>query len=180
MKRLSCRGAFFGGRQSLDKMNMDIHSLLIFQIAADVVLCLAIIYLLRVINRGIRNRKPDMEDQSVNEFRRLLDESQIFGTHFLQALEDGREVLKEIAAAVEEKEKTLKALISESDEQIKRLSVQKKMAEGGSRDSDQRYNDAIGMARQGLNRQEIARMSGLAEGEVALIMDLVNKRTATL
>lgn len=161
-------------------MNMDIHSLLIFQIAADVVLCVAIIYLLRVINKSIRNRKTDPEDQSVNEFRRLLDESQIFGTHFLQALEDGREVLKETAAAVEEKEKILKALISESDEQIKKLTSQKKTAESNNQDSDKRYNDAIGMARRGLNQQEIARMSGLAEGEVALIMDLVNKRSAQL
>jgi hypothetical protein len=159
---------------------MDIHSLLIFQIAADVVLCVAIIYLLRVINKNIRNRKFDVDDQPVNEFRRLLDESQIFGTHFLQALEDGREVLKEIAVAVEEKEKILKALISESDEQIKKLTSQKKMTEGINSESDKRYNEAIGMARQGLSPHEIAKMSGLAEGEVALIMDLVNKRSANL
>lgn len=159
---------------------MDIHSLLIFQIAADVVLCAAIIYLLRVINKSIRNRKFDTGDQQVNEFRRLLDESQVFGTHFLQALEDGREVLKEIASAVEEKERILKVLISESDEKIRMLTSQKKMADSVNPDSDKKYNDAIGMARQGLSRHEIARQSGLAEGEVALIMDLVNKKSANL
>jgi len=155
---------------------MDIQTLLIFQIIADVVLCVAIILLLWIIRRNVRQPRSIIDNKSLNEFRRLLDESQIFGTHFLQALEDGREVLKEISANLDVKEKVIRSLISQSEEQIAKLKKAGTANEDNPSISGNVYGDVVNWSRQGLSNQEISRVSGLAEGEVELIVDLANKK----
>jgi len=156
--------------------NMDIQTLLILQIVADIVLCIAILVLLWIIRRNVRKPESILDNKSLHEFRRLLDESQIFGTHFLQALEDGREVLKEISVNLDAKEKVIRSLIGQSEQQIEKLKKAGKANEDKPPASGNMYSDVVNWSRQGLSNQEISRVSGLAEGEVELIVDLANKK----
>lgn len=155
---------------------MDIQTLLIFQIVADIILCVAILFLLWVIRKSIRQPKNMIDKDSLNDFRRLLDESQIFGTHFLQALEDGRDVLREIASTLNAKEKVIRNLIHQSEEQIEKLKDVKAPKESSQPATGNIYSDVVNLAKQGLTNREISKVSGLAEGEVELIVDLAHKR----
>jgi len=155
---------------------MDIQTLLIFQIVADIILCVAILFLLWVIRKSVRQPKNVIDKDSLNDFRRLLDESQIFGTHFLQALEDGRDVLREIASTLSAREKVIRNLIHQSEEQIEKLKDAKTPKESSQPATGNIYSDVVNLARQGLTNREISKVSGLAEGEVELIVDLAHKR----
>jgi hypothetical protein len=155
---------------------MDIQTLLIFQIVADIILCVAILFLLWGIRKSVRQPKNMIDKNSLNEFRRLLDESQIFGTHFLQALEDGRDVLKEIASTLNAREKVIRNLIHQSEDQIEKLKNAKAPTESSLPATGNIYSDVVNLARQGLSNRDISKVSGLAEGEVELIVDLAHKR----
>jgi len=158
---------------------MDIQTLLIFQIVADIILCLAVLFLLWIIRKNIRQPSNRLDDKSLNEFRRLLDESQIFGTHFLQALEDGREVLKDISATLDAKEKVIRVLIGQSEEQIEKLKKSQAAKENHAPAPENIYSDVVRLSKQGLSNAEISRVAGLAEGEVELIVDLALKRESS-
>lgn len=153
---------------------MNIEQLLFFQIIADVVLCAAIFLLLRAMLKDIKKRPEGVNEKSFSEFRKMLDESQDSAGNLLQAMDECKTVLEEIAGSLNEKEKRLKTLISQSDIQLEKLNV--KSSETGETLTNKKYDDVIKMARQGLSEEEISKSLSLSEGETHLIIDLDRRK----
>ena len=154
---------------------MNIEQLLFFQIIADVVLCAAIFLLLRAMLKDIKKRPEGVNEKSFSEFRKMLDESQDSAGNLLQAMDECKTVLEEIAGSLSEKEKRLKTLIEQSDIQLEKLNV-KSSETGETLTNKKPYDDVIKMARQGLSEEEISKSLGLSEGETHLIIDLDRRK----
>jgi len=146
---------------------MDLQALFIFQLVADIVLCVAIVFLLYVMTRdGRKKSAPAVDPALFTEFQKAIDASQRAATGLVQAMEDSRKALKETAFALEERESRLRALIARAERFLAR--PDDSMPESGN----PRYADVLRMARQGLTVEEIVRVSGLTRGEVDLVIEL--------
>ena len=153
---------------------MSANLLLVGLLIADVILCLAIIILIIIVNREIKKRRGGPDENSLMEFRNLLNESQVSTNHLLEVMNDSRKALKEIAYILDEKEGKLRALVEES-----RIEYEKLVAAGTHADKDKldnRYEEVISMAKQGLAKKEICRKLELTEGEIDLIIELDSTR----
>jgi len=149
---------------------MSANLLLVGLLIADVILCLAIIILIIIVNREIKKRRAGLDENSLAEFRNQLNESHVSTNHLLEVMNDSRKALKEIAYILDEKEGKLRALVEES-----RIEYEKLIAAGTHADKDKldnRYEEVISMARQGLAKKEICQKLKLTEGEIDLIIEL--------
>lgn len=151
---------------------MNIQDLFIFQLIADIILCIAIVFLLYLMTRENRKR-PDtgVDPNLLTEFQRALNASQNSVGTLLRALDDSRKALKETAFALEERESRLRSLIARAEKVQQRAEADPPPDAG-----DRRYADVLRMARQGLTVEEIARASGLTRGEIDLIIELDLKK----
>ena len=153
---------------------MSVNVLLVCLLFADVILCLAIVILIVIVNREIKNRRRGLGENSLTEFRNLLNESQASTNHLLEVMNDSRKALKEIAYVLGEKEGKLRALVEES-----RIEYEKLVAAVPHTDKDKldnRYEEVIAMVKQGLSKKEICQKLELTEGEIELIIDLDSTR----
>ena len=135
------------------------------QIVADIALCLAIILLVRAVNREMKKRPKGIGAKTFSEFSKLIENSRRSTDHLFNALNE----VKELVYVLNEKENQLKALIKESGA----ISEDRKSGDPGR---EKKYEDVIKMARQGLAEKEIADMLNLTEGEICLILDLHRKK----
>lgn len=144
---------------------MTIEFILGLQVLADIALCLAIIFLIRVTNRKINKKPSAIDADAFSEFRKLIEDSRRSTDCLTQALNE----VKEIGTVLDKKEERLRALIkktdAESDDQTSENSTRKK-----------KYEDVIKMGEQGLTEKEIADTLNLAEGETSLILNLHRKK----
>ena len=153
---------------------MSLNLLLVCLLLADVILCLAIIILIVIVNREIKKRRGGPDENSLAEFRNLLNESQTSTNHLLEVMNESRKALKEIAYVLDEKEGKLRALVEES-----RIEYEKLVAAVPHADKDKldkRYEEVIAMVKQGLSKKEICQRLELTEGEIDLIIDLDRTR----
>ena len=153
---------------------MSVNLLLVCLLLADVILCLAIIILIVIVNREIKKRRGGPDENSLAEFRNLLNESQTSTNHLLEVMNESRKALKEIAYVLDEKEGKLRALVEES-----RIEYEKLVAAVPHADKDKldkRYEEVIAMVKQGLSKKEICQRLELTEGEIDLIIDLDRTR----
>ncbi len=153
---------------------MSLNLLLVCLLFADVILCLAIIILIVIVNRDIKKRQGGLGENSLAEFRNLLNESQASTNHLLEVMNDSRKALKEIAYVLDQKEGKLRALVEES-----RIEYEKLVAAVPHTDKDtldKRYEEVIAMVKQGLTKKEICQKLELTEGEIDLIIDLDSTR----
>jgi hypothetical protein len=153
---------------------MSANLLLVGLLIADVILCLAIIILIVIVNREIKKRRGGPDENSLMEFRNLLNESQVSTNHLLEVMNDSRKALKEIAYILDEKEGKLRALVEES-----RIEYEKLVSAVTHADKDKldkRYEEVIAMVKQGLAKKEICQKLELTEGEIDLIIELDSTR----
>ena len=153
---------------------MSVNLLFVCLLIADVILCLAIIILIVIINREIKKRRGGPDENSLMEFRNLLNESQVSTNHLLEVMNDSRKALKEIAYVLDQKEGKLRSLVEES-----RIEYEKLVAAVPHTDKDKldkRYEEVIAMVKQGLTKKEICQKLELTEGEIDLIIDLDSTR----
>ena len=153
---------------------MSANLLLVCLLIADVILCLAIIILIIIVNREIKKRRGGPDEDCLTEFRNLLNESQVSTNHLLEVMNDSRKALKEIAFILDEKEGKLRALVEES-----RIEYEKLVAVVTHTDNDKldnRYEEVISMAKEGLAKKEICQKLELTEGEIDLIIELDSTR----
>ncbi len=151
---------------------MDMQLLLVFQIFADFVLCFAILFFLRQLNKKINVSSPTppaVSEKTMGEFKTLLEESQQAATGFLASMEESRRKLREVVQLLDSKEKSCREIIEQS--------VELQASRSGVDDSTSSvplhpYRDLLEMSEQGLTVPEIAKRTGLAEGEIGLILDL--------
>jgi ATP/maltotriose-dependent transcriptional regulator MalT len=133
-------------------------------------LCLAIISLTVIVNREIKKRRGGPDENTLMEFRNLLNESQVSTNHLLEVMNDSRMALRKIAYVLDEKEGKLRALVEES-----RIEYEKLVAAVPHADKDKldkRYEEVITMVKQGLSKKEICQRLELTEGEIDLIIAL--------
>ncbi|MEA3486374.1 MAG: hypothetical protein U9R20_01830 [Thermodesulfobacteriota bacterium] len=144
---------------------MAIEFMLGLLIVADIVLCIAIIFLVRMANREMKRRFPELDEKAFSEFRELIEDSRRSTDYLFQTLNE----VKEIVYALNEKENRLNTLMKESD-------ARSEDRKSGNSNSGKKYEDVIKMAGQGLAEKEIADMLNLTEGEICLILDLHRKK----
>ena len=151
---------------------MNVQDLFIFQLVADIILCIAIVFLLYLVTRESR-KKPDaaVDPNLLADFQKAIDASRNSAAYLIKAMEDSRKALKEIAFALDERENRLRLLIARA-EKIPQRQPDDSMPETGN----QRYADVLRMARQGLTVDEIVKVSGLTRGEIDLIIELDLKK----
>ena len=87
-------------------------------------------------------------------------------------MEDSRKALKEMAFALDERENRLRSVIARAEKLPQSRPEPDPVPETG----DRRYADVLRMARQGLTTEEIVKVSGLARGEIDLIIELDLKK----
>ncbi len=149
---------------------MDTQSLFIFQIIADGVLCLVILFFLIRLGRNIgKAGTPALEEKHLAEFRKLIQESREETGRFSRTMEESCRKFRDLGAALADGEARLAGLIQEA----------KRLQSPDHRDiaaGDDPYEPILQAFRKGTGVKEIARQSGLTEGEVSLIIDLDNKK----
>ncbi len=156
---------------------MDTQSLLVFQIAADVVLLVAVLFLLWRIGRNVgRAGSLPLDEQYLSDLRRLIEESRGEAARFSRTMEESCQKFKDLAAHLGEKEANLAGLIAEA----KRILARVDMPEGRrGGNSGSGYEQVVKLLQAGLPVSEAAGQSGLTEGEVSLILDLEKKKRET-
>jgi DNA-binding CsgD family transcriptional regulator len=148
---------------------MIIELLPAVQIFADLVLFFAIIFLVRIVNKEIKKRSFAIDVDLLPEFKKLIEDSRCSADYLLQTLNEGRKSLKEIAYALDEKEKRLRFLIEEPGSKFKEMKL-------GNSNRGEKYEEVIKLAKQGLSEKEIAHMLNLTQGEICLILNLDRKK----
>ncbi|MCX5845016.1 MAG: hypothetical protein NTW12_01450 [Deltaproteobacteria bacterium] len=149
---------------------MSTQLLLTCLLIADVILCFAVIALIVIVNREVKKRRSGLDENTLTEFRKLLDDSNASTNYLIEAMNESRKSLKEIAYALDEKEGKLRALVEESKNEYEKLKAS--IPHTDSDTLDKRYEEVITMVKQGLTKKEISQRLELTEGEIDLIIDL--------
>jgi hypothetical protein len=149
---------------------MDFLNPVFIQIALDLALFVAIIILLWRVNFNIKKVPLDSQREMTAELKYLITESQVNADKFLQALEQSRLALKEIALELELKEKRVKTILEKSQREVESTN-----AEAANKDlafSQKKYSEVIDMINKGYSEEETARTTGFTQAEIGLIVDL--------
>ena len=143
------------------------------QVVADVVLCVAAVFILNKVNQDLRKRHSFAETMA--ELERLIEGSQKATAGLLEAMEESKKALRDVSLSIDEKETRLNRLIEQASSHIDKLDKTSAGLEKAL--PEKRYDEAIRLAGQGSTPAEIAESLGLSEGEVSLILDLARRRS---
>ncbi len=150
---------------------MGMQALMIFQIIADIVLCIAILFLLMRIGRNIGRAKPPvLDDTSLAELGRLIQESRAEAEHFSRIMDESCAKLKNLALHLE----TQEAKLAEHRQEVNRQLEQSRLPDG-VHDSN-KYTKVSALLKTGLTVKEVVQQTGLTEGEISLIFELEKKK----
>jgi hypothetical protein len=150
---------------------MDIQSTLSLQIIADVVLCLAIVFLLLRLRRTINEAKaPVIDEKSLLQFRQLLAESQIDGERLFRTIDESYRKFQELAISLEVREERLRALVEEINRRTEAVDITEHP--GDEQACKKKYESIMNFLKEGLPLEEIAARTGITSGEILLIADL--------
>ncbi len=154
---------------------MNPRSLFYVQIGIDALLCGLILYFLWRVGK----KPPDPfvgGEQARQELERLIAESQKEAQQFLEALAEGRKALKEIACALDERESRLQALCLRAEALAADAGREAAPADDDAPSAAVNQERVLRMTKDGASVPDIVRQTGLAEGEVRLIIDLARSR----
>jgi hypothetical protein len=149
----------------------------IIQILADIALLAVIVFFIYRIHEENRRRTTGVDPRLLAEFRKLLAESQQGAASLVQAMDEGKKALREIARVLDEKESRLRKMIEQPEAQP-RKAVPDRPA--GEPPVGAGFAEAVRMARGGATPREISKQLSLPEGEVSLILDLDQRRREAL
>jgi hypothetical protein len=158
---------------------MNVELMLGIQIVADVILCIAIVFLLIIVTKEIKKRNSGVDPTALNEFKSLIEESRRSADYLLQTLDEGRRSLKEVAYALDEKEKRLKFVTEDFPGDPSKMSSY----ESATNNNDGRwkkYEQVITMAERGFDPKDIAHALNVTEGEINLIVGLNRKKNENI
>jgi hypothetical protein len=155
---------------STSKYKMNIQNPIYIQIALDVALFIAIMILLWRVNASIKKSPLDSQREMMAELKSLIIESQANADKFLQALEQSRLALKEIALELELKEKRVKTILEKSQRETEIINP--RAANKDSSFSQSKYSEVMSMISKGYSEEETARVTGFTQAEIGLIIDL--------
>ncbi|MDQ5985835.1 MAG: hypothetical protein CSYNP_01552 [Syntrophus sp. SKADARSKE-3] len=134
------------------------------QIVFDIILCGAILF--SVWRMSQIRRKPLIDRNMLAELQQLIANSHAATASYLQAVNEGRKSAKEVAYLLADREKRAKELLDK---------INKTLEESAS--SPVAVLPSVGMmAAGGMAPGEIARATGINEGEVKLMIGLAAKK----
>ncbi len=146
---------------------MNFFDPVFLQIILDFILFTAVIILLWRVNANIKNPPLEPLRKMTAELQTLITDSQTNADKFLQAMEQSRLALKEIALELELKEKRVKAIL----EKEKEINTKARIKDSADI-SQNKYSEVINMINDGCTEEEIAGKTGFTQAEIALIIDL--------
>ena len=152
------------------------QALLIFQIVADVVLCLAILFLLMRVGRNIGTSKTSVvAEKYLAELGNLIQKSRAEAEHFTRTIDESCIKFNDLALHLEEQERKL----AERLQEINRQEICHHQDSAPMPDDSNKYTDIRALLNTGLTVKEVAQRSGLTEGEVSLVFELEKKKTGS-
>ncbi len=143
------------------------------QVVADVVLCIAVVFIISRIQQDLKKRMSF--EKTLSALQRLIVESQKTTAGLLEAMEDSKKTLRDMSLSIDEKEARLNRLIERANTHIDKLD--KTSAVIGDALPGKKYDEVLRLSGQGLPPAEISQSLGLSEGEVQLIIDLSRHRS---
>jgi len=153
---------------------MDVKTILIFQLIADILLCMAFLFLLLRIGRNIKRHAAAVaDDRYLAEFKKLLQDSQNDAARFFLKVDESIEKFNELALSLERKEESLKRLVQDVHGQGDAGGTMGRAVSEIS--SEKRHDQIMKLLETGLTPEQIAGCTGLTIGEVMLIVDLEKK-----
>jgi len=141
----------------------------------DIFFFVIVLILLHQLSRKISKKPPAVDTEALNEFKRIMAESQDVSTRFITATDNNVQALNKLIRQLDDKEKTLIMLLEEAGATIKKLEAVKCKPETAA--AADRYDEVVQMVQQGLSREEILLRSGFNEGEIDLVIGLARART---
>lgn len=146
------------------------------QMIIDVIFFVTIFILLWQLNRKISHQRPPLDRKMLIELERMMARSQEQVNLFLKAVEEREQTINKLLRQLDSQEKKLLILIEQSES----LADQKGHGKLGfeSKSSSERYDHILKMMEHGLSPEEIAKRSGLTEGEIQLVIELANTRSS--
>ncbi len=154
---------------------MDFNPKLFFviQVVADVVLCIAVVFIITRISQDLKKRRSFVKTMA--ELKRLIVESQKTTAGLLEAMQESKKALRDVSLSIDEKEARLNQLIERAASHIEKLDKTSAGIEEVL--PGKRYDDVIRLAGKGFAPAEIAESLGLSEGEIRLIIDLSRRKS---
>ncbi|MDD5167392.1 MAG: hypothetical protein PHN75_01125 [Syntrophales bacterium] len=134
------------------------------QLIVDIVLCCAILLAVWLMTRI--KPQPLIDKSMLIELQQLISGSHAATNAYLQALNEGRKSAKEVAFLLADREKRAKEVLDK---------INKTMQETAS--AAPAVLPSVGaMAAGGMAPEEIARLTGMNEGEIKLMIGLATKK----
>jgi len=96
-------------------MDIDPKVFFAIQVLADVVLCVAVVFILGRVNRELRRRPSGVDPASLAELKRVIEDSQRATTALIGAMEESKKALRDISRAIDEKEARLRGLMDPAE-----------------------------------------------------------------
>lgn len=149
------------------RYEMNIQNPIFLQVLIDIALLVAVVVLLWRVNANLKKPVMKSHQNMMKELKVIMAESQASSENFLQALEQSRLALKEIAMELDLKEKRVKTLLAKSDNAVN--GTEGKRTAGVPQE---KYKQVVDMIRKGYSEAQTAEATGFAEAEIGLIIDL--------
>ena len=145
------------------------------QVVADVVLCVAVVFIIARVNQDLKKRKSFVKTMA--QLKRLIEESQKATAGLLVAMDESKKALRDVSLSIDEKEARLNRLIEQASSHIDKLD----QTSAGLEEAlpEKRTDAVIRLAGQGFTPAEIAESLGISEGEIRLILDLARRRSGS-
>lgn len=142
------------------------------QVIIDVIIFVIIMLFLHQMNRRMA-RMPGCDGPSVEEFKKLIVDSQNSSDIFLRAVREGEERLNHLARQLDHREKRMVILIETAESLIQKMDLRQTNSYVESDNDDgNKYGNIKRLYSEGLSCEEVANRLGITAGEVNLVMDL--------
>lgn len=148
---------------------MELNYLLYIQILIDILLFVAIVVLVWQLKRKIDQTAVHADRPTITDLKAVMVDSEQFVNQYMKSIDENKDHLTKLIRQLDDKERKMVLLIEEADNALQKFDRQKKVADSPINDQ---YENISEMARQGLTVEEIAKRSGISEGEVNLVVEL--------
>lgn len=149
-------------------------SLLLIQIIVDILFFVAILILLRQLNKKITQSSRTVDVSTISELKKIITDSENSANQFMTFMDDNKQQLNKFVKQLDDKERNMVMLLEEAETALQKLSSQKAKSESDAKYNQ--YDDVIKMAQQGMSLKEIAKRSSVTEGEISLVMELTKAK----
>jgi hypothetical protein len=152
-------------------------SMLHFQIIIDIAFFVVIMLLLRQLNKRIARKPPGGDGATAGELKKLMTDSRDSADLFLRAVRESEERLNKLARLLDNKEKRIVILLEKAESLIQEMASRQAETESAG-SGGEKYEQIVRMVQQGLSREEVASRLDVTMGEIDLVVELEQTKTA--